>query len=429
VSVLFDKTNIKGVELKNRLVRSATHESMADEKGFPTESLFKLYDRLAKGGVGLIITGYTFVSRDGKASAMLGIDTDEHVSKYKKLVDQVHKSGAKIAMQINHCGRQTTKDMTGTQTIAPSAVKDNSFLDTPRAMTEKDIHNVIDAFAKASKRVKESNFDAVQLHGAHGFIINQFLCPHTNRRKDKWGGLIENRMRIVKEIYKACREQVGEDYPIFIKMNAYDNMKSGIKEEEGVIMAEMMADIGFDAIEVSCGIGEDGGSTLRGGFPIDVALDTWPMYKKQNAILRFVMRHFGEKIVKPVPFSQGFNRKVAKEIKSKVNIPIFLVGGMIDPTVMENVIEQGDADYISLSRAIVHDPKFPNKIKEGNMEPSKCLHCNLCLFGVISSPLRCHYGNKDNIRSKDVLTSISVFSTIVRVRTHHHIKTLQVLSM
>jgi 2,4-dienoyl-CoA reductase-like NADH-dependent reductase (Old Yellow Enzyme family) len=397
MSVLFDKMNFKGVELKNRLVRSATHEAMADSYGFPKDNLFKLYKRLAKGGVGLIITGYTYVSRDGKTDNMLGIDTDEHISKYRELVDHVHKNGAKIAMQINHCGRQTTKDMTGTQTLAPSAVKDNSFLDTPREMTEQDIENTIEAFAMASKRVKDSNFDAVQLHGAHGFLINQFLCPHTNRRKDKYGGSIENRMRFLKEIYKSCRDQVGDDYPIFIKMSAYDNMKNGVKEEEGIIMAEMMVDMGFDALEVSCGIGEDGGSTLRGGFPIDVALDTWPMYKKQNVLLRFIMRHFGEKIVKPVPFSQGFNRDVAKNIKSKVNVPIFLVGGMIDPTVMEEVIEQGDADYISLSRALVHNPKFPNKISGGNMEPSKCLHCNLCLFGVISSPLRCHYGNKEKL--------------------------------
>lgn len=397
MSVLFEKMNLKDIELKNRLVRSATHEAMADKHGFPKDNLFKLYERLAKGGVGLIITGYTYVSRDGKTDNMLGIDTDEHISKYRELVDHVHKNGAKIAMQINHCGRQTTKDMTGTQTLSPSAVKDNSFLDTPREMTEQDIENAIEAFAVASKRVKDSNFDAVQLHGAHGFLINQFLCPHTNRRKDKWGGSIENRMRFLNEIYKLCRDHVGNDYPIFIKMSAYDNMKNGIKEEEGIIMGEMMAGMGFDALEVSCGIGEDGGSTLRGGFPIDVALDTWPMYKKQNGLLRFIMRHFGEKIVKPVPFSQGFNRDVAKKIKSKVNVPIFLVGGMIDPAVMEDVIEKGDADYISLSRALVHNPNFPNNISEGKMEPSKCLHCNLCLFGVISSPLKCHYGNKEKL--------------------------------
>jgi 2,4-dienoyl-CoA reductase-like NADH-dependent reductase (Old Yellow Enzyme family) len=147
MSVLFEETTIKGMELKNRLVRSATHEAMADEEGFPTERLFRLYERLAKGGVGLIITGYTYVSRDGKFKAMLGIDTDGHIPKYRDLVNHVHQNGTKIAMQINHCGRQTTKEMTGSQPIAPSAVKDNSLFVMPREMTEGDIERVVEAFA------------------------------------------------------------------------------------------------------------------------------------------------------------------------------------------------------------------------------------------------------------------------------------------
>ena len=397
MSVLFDKTNFKGVELKNRLVRSATHEAMGDENGFPKNSLFKLYERLAKGGVGLIITGYSFVSKDGKSGNMLGIDTDDHIPKYQKLVELVHKNNSKIAMQICHCGRQTTKDMTGTQTIAPSAVKDNMLLDKPRAMSERDIGRIIEDFGKAAKRVKDSNFDAVQVHGAHGYLISSFLCPHTNRRKDKWGGSIENRMRFVSEIYKSCRDKVGDDYPIFIKMSAYDKMKNGLKQEEGIIMAEMIASMGFDGIEVSCGIGEDGGSTLRGDFPIDIILEKIPSYKKSNPFFKFILRHLGEKIIKPLPFSQSFNRKAAKEIKSKVKIPIFLVGGMTDPIVMEDVIEKGDADYISLSRALINNPNFPNKIKEGSKEPSKCLHCNLCMYNIMAEPLRCYYGNKEKL--------------------------------
>jgi len=185
MSILFEKTKIKGMELKNRLVRSATHEAMADDEGFPTDRLFKLYERLAGGGVGLIITGYTYVSRDGKFKAMLGIDTDDHISKYRGLVNHVHQNDAKIAMQLNHCGRQTTKEMTGTQPIAPSAVKDKSLFVMPREMTESDIERIIEAFIQAARRAKESGFDAIQLHGAHGYLINEFLCPHTNRRQDK----------------------------------------------------------------------------------------------------------------------------------------------------------------------------------------------------------------------------------------------------
>lgn len=394
MSVLFEKTEIKGMELKNRLVRSATYEGMADENGFPTENLFELYKRLAQGGVGLIITGLSFVSRDGKIDAMNGIDSDEHIPKYKELVNLVHENDSKIAMQIAHCGRQTTAEMIKTQPLAPSAVKDNAFLAKPREMTEQDIERIIEAFGEASRRVKESNFDAVQLHGAHGYLINEFLCPHTNRRKDKWGGSIENRMRFVEEIYNLCREKVGDDFPILIKISVYDNMKKGLKKEEGVIMAEMMADMGFDGIEVSCGIAEDGNSSVRGDMPIDAILETMPMYKNKNALFNFVMRHFGDKLIKPVPFTQAYSRDNAKEIKSKINIPVFLVGGMIDPKLIEDVVEKGDADYISLSRALINNPKFPNKIKEGNRELSKCLHCNLCLFCGMSEPLRCYYGKR-----------------------------------
>ncbi len=394
MSVLFERTEINGMELKNRLVRSATHEAMADDAGFPTDRLFKLYERLAKGGVGLIITGYTYVSRDGKFKAMLGIDTDEHISKYRKLVDRVHQNGAKIAMQLNHCGRQTTKEMTGIQPIAPSAVKDKSLFVMPREMTEADIERIIEAFAQAALRVKDSGFDALQIHGAHGYLISQFLCPHTNRRQDKWGGSIENRMRFVTEIYERVRKSVGDDYPILIKLSAYDHMKNGLKPEEGIVMAKKMAEMGFDGIEVSCGIGEDGGSTLRGDIPFDVILDEWDMYKNKGFLFRFIMRKFGSKLMKPIPFTQGYNRESAKAIKKKVNVPIFVVGGMIDPAFMEETIQSGKADYISLCRALVTDPNFPNKIKEGSRELSRCIHCNLCLFYLATRSVRCYQGKR-----------------------------------
>ena len=394
MSVLFDKTKIKGMQLKNRLVRSATHEAMADEDGFPTNQLFKLYERLAKGGVGLIITGYTYVCRDGKSKAMLGIDTDEHISRYRELVNHVHQNGAKIAMQINHCGRQTTKEMTGNQPIAPSAVKDKVLFVMPREMTEEDIERVIEAFAQAARRVKESGFDAVQIHAAHGYLISQFLCPHTNRREDKWGGSIQNRLRFVTEIYERIRKSVGDDYPILIKINAYDRMKNGLKPEEGITIAKKIAEIGFDGIEVSCGIGEDGGSTLRGDIPIDVLLDEWDMYKSKGFLFQFIMRKFGHMLIKPIPFTEGYNRESANLIKKEVNVPIFAVGGMTDPVFMEETIRDGEADYISLCRALITDPKFPDKIRNGSRELSRCIHCNLCLFYLPTRSVRCYQGKR-----------------------------------
>jgi 2,4-dienoyl-CoA reductase-like NADH-dependent reductase (Old Yellow Enzyme family) len=325
---------------------------------------------------------------------MLGIDTDDHISKYREVVNHVHQNGAKIAMQINHCGRQTTKEITGTQPIAPSAVKDKSLLVMPREMTEADIGRIIEAFSQAARRVKESGFDAVQLHGAHGYLISQFLCPHTNRRKDKWGGSIENRMRFVTEIYERTRKSVGNDYPILIKINAYDYMKNGLKPEEGIVMAKKMAEMGFDGIEVSCGIGEDGGSTLRGDIPMDVILDEWDMFKNKGVLFRFFMRHIASKLIKPIPFTQGYNRESAKIIKKEVKVPIFSVGGMIDPAFMEETIQSGGADYISLCRALITDPNFPNKIREGSRELSRCIHCNLCLFYLATRSVRCYQGKR-----------------------------------
>jgi len=365
MNVLFEKTSIKGMELKNRLIRSATHEGMSDEKGFPTRALFNLYERLAKGGVGMIITGYTFVACDGISlfKGMQGIDTDEHILKYRELVKHVHNHNTKIVMQIAHCGRQTTYEAIGTQPIAPSPVKDTSIFVKPREMTEEDIERIIDAFAQAARRVKESGFDAVQFHAAHGYLLNQFLCPHTNRRKDGWGGSIKNRMRIITEIYTRCRKLVGEDYPILIKINGYDTKKNGLKLEESVVMARMMSEMGFDGIEVSCGINEDNLSMSRGDLPIEVYLDDWDIFKRKNPVFRLLMRYFGRKFINPLPFTEAFNLESATAIKKEVEIPVFLVGGLTDPDTMEEIVRRGDVDYISLCRALIADPNFPEKIR------------------------------------------------------------------
>ncbi len=394
---LFEKTAIKSMELKNRLVRSATVERMCDDGGLPTQDLYGLYGRLAKGGVGLIITGMTYVSPDGKTfpTGSAGIDTDESVAAWRALTDHIHSlgTGVKIAMQIAHGGRQTTRAAIGQTPMAPSAVTDGSNFVTPREMTEDDIEPTIEAFAQAARRVKESGFDAVQLHGGHGYLVNGFLNPHTNRRTDRWGGSLENRMRFVSEIYSRSRKLVGNDFPILIKTSAYDHMKKGIKIDEGIRAAERLAAMGIDGIEVSCGIAEDGMSTLRGRLPLDVLIEDLGMFRK-NALMRFVMRRFGDRIMKTEPFHEDYNRSAARAIKERVTVPVFAVGGIIRPKTMEDIVASGDADYISLSRSLIYSPIFPRKIQEGSREPSGCIHCNHCLFYLSLGPLRCYNGKR-----------------------------------
>jgi 2,4-dienoyl-CoA reductase-like NADH-dependent reductase (Old Yellow Enzyme family) len=396
MAYLFEATRIKNLELKNRVIRSATHEGMSDENGFPQTPLVQLYERIAKGGAGLIITGYAYVSRDGMSHLfrMQGIDRDEHIPAYRELVNHVHAQGAPIAMQIAHCGRQTTREAAGVQPIAPSAVRDRSLFTTPREMTEQDIERVIEAFGQAARRVKASGFDAVQVHAAHGYLLNQFMSPYTNRRTDRWGGPIENRMRIIAEIYKRCRREVGNEFPILIKINAYDTMKNGLRLEESVVMARMISDTGFDGIEVSCGIMEDNFSTVRGDAPLDAILDDWDIYRRKNPLYRFIMRRFGERIVKPARFVEAYNLEAAKAIKEAVAIPVFLVGGNIVPSTIEQIIERGEVDYISLSRALIADANFPNKIRTGSTDASRCIRCNLCMAYSTKRPLRCYHGKR-----------------------------------
>jgi 2,4-dienoyl-CoA reductase-like NADH-dependent reductase (Old Yellow Enzyme family) len=185
---------------------------------------------------------------------------------------------------------------------------------------------------------------------------------------------------------------VGDNFPILIKINGTDNMRHGLKIQESAVMAQMMGEMGFDGIEVSCGIMEDGYSMLRGKVPIEAILSAWPMYRSKGPLFRFIMKTFGRKIIKPPPMIQAYNRESARTIKSRVKIPVFLVGGITDPATMEEIIEKGDADYISLCRALIVDPVFPEKIRNGSHELSRCIHCNLCGAYLISGPLKCYYG-------------------------------------
>lgn len=395
-SLLFEPIRFNRLRLKNRLVRSATHEGMADDDGFPTETLSKLYGRLARGGVGLIITGFASVAKDGIGymPGMNGIHTDAHIAAYRKLVAHVHEGGARIAMQIAHAGRQTTAAVIGTRPMAPSAVKDTSIFVRPRAMTEADIERVIEAFGQAARRVREGGFDAVQLHAAHGFLLSSFLCPHTNRRSDQWGGSVANRMRIIGRVYRRCRELVGADYPILIKISATDAMKNGLTLEDSQVMARLMDEMGFDGIEVSCGIGEDGGSTIRGDLPVDVVLDHWDMYRRKNWLFKFIMRRWGNKLKPPVPFTENYNLASARAIKQVVKVPVLAVGGFVRPAAMEAAIRNGGADGIALCRPLIAEPTFPLKIANNDADVSRCIQCNLCLFYAAVAPLKCYHGKR-----------------------------------
>jgi len=348
MSTLFETTAIKGMVLKNRLVRSATWEGMSDKDGRPTEKMIDLYRNLALGGIGLIISGYAFVRPDGKQLPyQMGIHTDDFADDYRKLTDAVHDSGGIIALQMVHVGGQTSTDTIGRQPLAPSAIKVDQFTELPAALSKAEIGDLLQAFGDGARRAKAWGFDAVQLHGAHGYLINQFLSPLTNVRTDEYGGNLENRCRFLMEAYKKVRETVGADYPVLIKLNAMDNLAGGLEIDGVLYAAKKLSDEGIDAIEVSAGTPASG--------------DKSPVREKINKQER-----------------EAYNLDPARKIKASVACPVMVVGGFRSFEIAEKAVAENGMDYISLSRPLIREPDLPNRWTGSDRQPARCISCNKC---------------------------------------------------
>jgi len=347
MKTLFDQTTINGMSMKNRLVRSATWEGMCDPDGKPGQKLIGLYRELARGGVGLIITGYTFVSPEGKQlPGKMGIHSDYFADVMQNMTRAVHDEGGRICVQLVHAGGQTDTANAGRQPLAPSAVAVEQYPEVPVEMTREDIVRVINAFAEGARRAQKWGFDGVQLHGAHGYLINQFLSPLTNRRQDEFGGAIENRCHFLLETYQAVRSAVGSNFPVMIKLNGSDNLAGGLTPEDAVAAATALDKMGIDCIETS------GGPPASG--------DLSPIRTKINS-----------------PEKEGYNLSLARTIKAEVNCPVMTVGGFRSFEVADTAVRES-VDYISMARPFIREPGLANRWKAGDTLPARCISCNKC---------------------------------------------------
>ncbi|MBF0234494.1 MAG: NADH:flavin oxidoreductase [Desulfamplus sp.] len=352
MSKLFETTEINGMKLSNRFVRSATHEGMATDDGAVIPKLTETMVALANGGVGLIISGQMYVSPEGKAGPIqLGIYKDELVDGLKSMCDAVHKAGGKIVAQLAHAGNAAI-EANGNIPHVVSAFEGLS--ESPRhELTKEDIKKVVKAFGDAARRAKEAGFDGVEIHSAHGYLLNQFLSPLHNLRKDEYGGSIENRARVHMEVYHAIREAVGKEYPVLIKINNEDYLENGLSLEDSVMASKMLADAGLDAIELS---GGTPGSGKLGPARVGINKEEKEAYFKEAAAV----------------------------FKKEIDLPLILVGGMRSFSVAEQIIDSGIADYISMCRPLVREPGLIKRWQSGDTSPSTCKSDNLC-FGPAMS--------------------------------------------
>lgn len=369
MATIFEESSINGMTLRNRLVRSATWEGMCDHEGRPTEKLTGYYRDLALGGIGLIISGYTFVRPEGRQlPGQMSINKDSFETDYLNMTKAVHDAGGRIAIQLVHAGGQTDPANAGRQPLAPSAVKVEQFPEMPAELTLEEIGKIVEAFGEGSRRAKEWGADAVQLHGAHGYLINQFLSPHTNRRSDEYGGDIEGRSRFLMEVYRRVRQEVGHDYPVMIKLSASDNLEGGLSTEDALFAAKKLSEAGIDAIEVSAGTSASGNET--------------PVRKN---------------ILKPE--NEAFNLDLARRFIEVADCPIIVVGGFRSYEVAEGAISIDGMDYISMARPLIREPDLPKRWLSGDHSPARCLSCNQCFIpGLKEGGIYCVTEKKEKER-------------------------------
>ncbi|MHC1727390.1 MAG: NADH:flavin oxidoreductase [Syntrophobacteraceae bacterium] len=347
MSSLFECSMIKGMQLSNRFVRSATWEGLAGEGGEVTPKLTRIMTELARGGVGLIITSHSYVRSDGQATPwQLGVHKDELVSGLREMTDSVHKAGSKIMMQLAHAGNFAAENLIGQPPLVVSNYP--GLAQSPRReVSVEDIREIVSAFADAAQRARLAGFDGVQIHSAHGYFLSQFLSPLFNKREDQYGGVVANRARIHIEILDAIRDAVGTDYPVLIKMNCQDFRKGGLSLEDSIGVAGLLADAGLDAIELSGGLLTNAKkSPSRPGINSE------------------------EK--------EAYHLEELKAFRDAIHIPLILVGGIRSFGIAERLVKEGLADYISMSRPFIREPDLINRWKAGDRHRAECISDNLC---------------------------------------------------
>ncbi|MFZ3172380.1 MAG: NAD(P)/FAD-dependent oxidoreductase [Carboxydocellales bacterium] len=343
LACLFSPFKIGSLELRNRIVMPPMGTGYPGPEGQVTQQMIAYFAERAKGGVGLIITEGFAVFDMGKCCPSFLASRDEFIPQMKELTSVVHSYGAKIGKQIWHPGRQTTQEiMKGKPVVAPSPVPSPVGGLVPDELTEEGISEIIELFIRAAERAKLAGFDLVEIHAAGGYLPSQFLSPHINLRKDRWGGSIENRTRLLTEIIKGIKARVSQDFPVCVKFNGEDFVAGGNTLIEAKQIAVLLQEAGADVLHVVAG--------MYGSFPCSIP----PVYEK------------------PGCFSH-----LAAGIKEVVQVPVIVAGRINDPRLAEKYLHEGRGDLVAMGRALLIDPKMPQKAKQGDFEGiRKCIGCN-----------------------------------------------------
>jgi 2,4-dienoyl-CoA reductase-like NADH-dependent reductase (Old Yellow Enzyme family) len=384
----FSPIKLRNLAIRNRFIKTATNEGMW-ENGLPSQKLVDHHARLAEGGVGLTTVAYGAVNADGRTMEHQMYMRPEVVPGLKRLTDAVHSHGGAASIQLTHCGFFTNNRLvTNKRPLGPSRLINNygllSGIFFSREMTTVDLQLTTIDFANAARLALQAGFDAIELHLGHGYLLSQFLSPKTNRRKDEYGGSLENRMRFPLEVVEAVRNEVGEGVPVICKINLDDGFKGGLTIGESVILAQTLEKAGVDLLVHS------GGFTSKTPFYLmrgDVPL--WRMIKAERQWQhKGAFALFGKFIIRKYKFEENFFQPMAREIRKAVKMPLAYIGGVVSAKGIEQLFDDG-FDMVAIGRALIHDPDFILKVKENPGHVSGCNHCNICVAEMDKNGVRC----------------------------------------
>jgi len=351
---LFQPGTMGKLTLKNRLIMPAMGVSLADARGGVTDREIGYYAARAKGGVALVTPHYASVSLDSSLPYTMAISDDGQVKNWKALADAVHAGGSKFSIQLMHIGMiflYSGHVPKGVTIKVPSMTQWLKSTYSYHEVTEDEIEKYIEDFGQGARRAKEAGADAVELHACHGCLVNTFMSPLTNKRKDQYGGNVENRVRFARRILERMRAEVGKDFPVIVRMNASDDIEGGVSIEEAMEQAAILERAGADAISVSSG--------MEFWTPLGI-----PAY----------------------PFPEGAMMPLVEKIKQAVKVPV-IGAGKITPELAVKVLEEGKIDFVAMGRPLLADPELPNKLREGRREDVRdCLYCNNCLRHDTNAP-------------------------------------------
>lgn len=385
--ILFTPVQLGPITLRNRSIRSAAFENMCIQNK-PSEALFDYHLQVAKGGVGMTTVAYAAVNRSGLSFKGQLWMREEIVPELKKLTDALHQEGAKASIQLGHCGNMTHFYTCGQIPVGASTGFNLYSPTIVRALKKREIEELVKDFGQAVRLSQQAGFDCVEIHAGHGYLISQFLSPYTNKRKDEYGGSLENRMRFMKMVMAEVMQVAGNDMAVVVKINMYDGFKSGMQIDDCITVAKELEKMKVHALVLSAGfVSRAPMAVMRGAMPIKTMayyMDTLRFWW-----LKLALRMIGKWMVPEVPFKEAYFLDDAKKFREQLHIPLIYVGGLVSRAKIEEVLSSG-FEFVQIGRALVHDTQFINNLKNG-AERCDCKHSNYCIARMYTLEMKCHH--------------------------------------